>query len=237
MSFGNILGGALQGIGAGITAIGQQQAKAREDDVLMRRQMALENLRAQNDRDLQVTKTADAATAAQTAHTNRMEESRVEYDYRDRNDARSTARNTSSKITVDKAQTANQVALKKLESSLNMSEAQQKAALDLSNDLTKAGVEVGDYKIGTDGTLYALSKTGHILGKSPRPGMFTPDGVRSSNADSNPYGGTSSTTTATAAATKSVPAPKPAPLAKPAAPPKLNGPIIGSWDKEGRPLR
>lgn len=77
MGFGRILGGALQGIGKGKAIVAQNEMDAEAAELEHRRQLALENLRFEN----------DSTARVQTADLN------------DRNDARSTARDLNVDLT------------------------------------------------------------------------------------------------------------------------------------------
>ena len=183
---GLVLGGALQGIGAGIVAQGKQsaetaqqeaQGRARlaEQDAMMRREIALENLRNQN-------------TIARDENKSKLTINEVEAGARadDWKGARQTARTTDSTITVDRAKTQNDITVKqieaanartlaKLNSSLNINEKQAEIAAETVAAASRAGFEVGDTQIRNDGALVLLAKTGKIISVS-KPGLFTPEG-------------------------------------------------------------
>jgi len=161
---GFILGGALQGAGKGLAMQGQERAQSAASDLEFRRRMALENLRNEN----------------QSA---RMRE---QADLNDRNDARATSRKTDASIVTDNARTGNDVklegvrasnqqALARLNSQLNMSEFEKKQAVELQNDLTKAGQKAAKFEVTADGRMVAYSETGQVLRASP-PGTFNPSG-------------------------------------------------------------
>lgn len=165
---GYIIGGLLSGIGQGMAQQAQSDAQAR-------REIALENLRSQNKR-----------AETETAHGYRVAEMGTQADLNDRNDARKTERDTSSKIIVGNAETKNQISidnakskndavLARLQSGLRMNEEQSKSAQRMVEAATQAGQEVKDTVVGTDGTLYIIAKDGRTLSKS-KPGMFNPTG-------------------------------------------------------------
>lgn len=171
---GYVLGGLLSGIGQGMAAQAQSDAAAR-------REVALEKLRAQN-----------SAQEAATAHSNKMDEMTVDADLRDRNAARQTGRDTSSKIVIDNNSFGHQVTLENLKTSndaklaqvqsrLRMTEDKAKAAQDLVNSATLAGQEVGEVRVSENGTMFVFSKTGKVLNQS-KPGTFVPTGVSKSGS-------------------------------------------------------
>lgn len=152
---GFVLGGALQGIGQGIAT--QAQSNIEE-----RRKLALEDLR----------------------HRNQLTEDEHKATQQDWVNGRQTARQTSSQIVVDKAKTGNDIALEgvrasnaqaleRLQQNLTLSRELQVEGAKLANDLAKMGKEVGDYRVAADGSIWAYSKTGAVLGNS-KPGKFNP---------------------------------------------------------------
>lgn len=86
-----LLGGALQGLGAGIAAKGVADAEER-------RQIALENLRADNSRE-----------AAATAHSNGLDTQQKQFDLSDRNASRQNERQTNSQIIIENKKTDNDI--------------------------------------------------------------------------------------------------------------------------------
>lgn len=155
---GSILGGALSGFGAGM-------AKQGEMDFEQRRQMALENMRQQNQQ---------ANIRAQGEEQRTTQEAGAKLD--DWRDARSNERRTKSTIAINEVQAANERALAAFRSSLEIDQYQSKAATDLANELAAAGKTVGKYEVANDGSIWAYSKTGTVLGKS-KPGKFAPPGT------------------------------------------------------------
>jgi hypothetical protein len=195
---GYVLGGFLEGAGKGLAMQGQERAAQAAADLESRRRIALENLRAENN----------------------SANSRLQADLNDRNDARATARKTDATIVTDSARTendirlegvrssnqaANQQALARLQSSLNLTEYEKKAALDLKSELDKEGRTAARFEVTADGRMVAYSGTGQVLRASP-PGTFTPPGSKD---------GGSIIEQARAAQSTPAPAPSPAPT-KPA---------------------
>jgi hypothetical protein len=206
MSFGAVLGGALQGIGAGLAQ--QQRAKAdtAAADVAHRREEYLLKLRGQIASDATVQQ-------GQIARDNLA----VKYDFEDRNDARTSERDTSKAIIVgnntsanavklEQVKTANDRMIEGVKSRYRMTEQQQKAALDLSNDATRAGQEVGETRVAVDGSMVLYSKNGQVIRRSGA-GMFTPNGAKAT--------GTEGSTAIERARGGSPAAATPAPTAKP----------------------
>lgn len=146
---GYFLGGALQGLGSGLSMQGQSDAAARRD-------MALETLRAQN----------------------RKTEMSYDADLRDRNDARSTARDTTRQITVGKANTANQIKvdnartdndikLKNIDFRNQKDMARLNSALDTQRDAASQNLrkqlengEVVNTFEADDGQIWGITRTG-----------------------------------------------------------------------------
>lgn len=172
---GFILGGALQGIGAGLVAQGQANAqaaaKAAEQDGMMRREIALENLRS-----------ANRTKEAETGSALKQNETETQARWQDWGKARDTSRSTDSTVKIEGVKTGNQIkveqvkaandrALANLQSSNRISEAQAGQAAELSADLARMGKEVGEFKVNAAGQMVAYSKTGQVLRVSQK-GMF-----------------------------------------------------------------
>jgi hypothetical protein len=170
-TLGYILGGAAKGLGRTLQEKGQAQAAAAATELEERRFAARAAAKAQYELEQQ----NNAAKLSRESDTFRSElkrkETEAEYGLRDRNDARGTARKVNADITVDSARTKNDVALEKVKSRLNLTEAQQKSALDLSARLAAARQEVGEFKVTKDGSMVAYSKTGQALGQTKK-GIF-----------------------------------------------------------------
>lgn len=186
---GFILGGALQGIGAGIVAQGQAAAAQQAETAKERREMVLAQIQHQNKiaEDNNANQNSMKRDAAQSDL--KKSEAVQSADLQDRNAGRATQRNTASQITIDKAKTQNDMALARLRSTLNINEQQAKSASDLSNQLAAAGQEVGEFKVGTDGTVVAFSKTGKVLGKMGSKGQFVADHTNGTTVGSTPFPG------------------------------------------------
>lgn len=139
---GTVLGGALSGFGAGI-------AKQGELDWQQRRDMALEGLRNQNQQDNMRLQASEQRTTQ-----------REQADLNDRNDARKTARDTSSTITIDKNRsqldTASRERLAKLESALRSQQTAESARIEAQ---IRSG-EIIDTLQDADGNYYALYRNG-----------------------------------------------------------------------------
>lgn len=183
-ALGYILGGALQGVGSGMVADTQRRDSAAAATAAERREIAMENLRAkrQSENNVQqgeitrqnATHTGDIqAEQARVGSGYKITETNNEFVQRDKNDARQVERQTSATITIDKAKTANDIAVAKITSGLKMTEAQASAAQDLANRATLAGLEVGETEIAADGSMVIYAKTGKLIGRTSA-GVFTP---------------------------------------------------------------
>lgn len=184
MSFGNVIGGALMGVGAGLAQMQKNKSDAVAADLADRREQALIKMRGDvtmgiNDQQGQITR---ANTTA-------------EYNLRDRNDATSAVRDTQKavivegqkqkgQISLEQLRASNDAGLARLKSRLNMTENQAKAAQDLANDATLAGQQVGETRVAVDGSMVLYSKDGKVLRRSGA-GMFKPDGPREKDEDSS----------------------------------------------------
>lgn len=165
---GMVLGGALSGFGAGI-------AKQGEMDYEQRRQLALENVRAKREQSNIRTQGEEQRTSQDNAalNNNWLNSEQKE-------------RDVNGTIVVNKANTANEIALAKFKSTLKMDEDQAAAALDIKNKLEEASQTASEYRVAEDGSIVAFSKTGGVLARS-RPGIFTPPSVgKTSEPAENP---------------------------------------------------
>ena len=167
MGIGMVLGGALQGLGNGMA----EQARS---DIEQRRQMALENLRQSN----------DLAKIDKQGEINRQNTT-LEYQQRDLNDARSTARNTQSRMAVDNNQAGHQRAdrqqqftqqlqLKQIDFKNDTAKLRLQSALGMDAARFQQGLEANEFadiQEGSDGQLYRVSKGGGVtaLGISAPP--------------------------------------------------------------------
>jgi len=209
----HILGGALQGIGAGLVQQGQQRAAAEaasaQSEAAMRREIALENLRTKN-----------AMTRDQQQSVMRMDEQENAGRVSDWQAGRQVGRTTQATIVTDKAKTQNDITLKQLDaqndralaslkSSLSVNETQQKIAAEAIADATKNRYEVGETQIRADGALVLYSKSGQVISVS-KPGQFTPPAATGMGAGFPAFPGASS------------PAPAPGPAAAPSKRPPLS---------------
>lgn len=168
MGIGYILGGALQGIGAGITAQGQAKAEAAaaqaKEDALMRREIALENLRNQN-----------AIKRDQSQSGLRREEATHGAQLDDWKGARQNERTTKSQLTLADAKAQIDERMARLQSSLKMDEAKAASVRELYNNVYMANIEIGREQVAADGSLVIYNKAGREVSRS-QPGMFTPPG-------------------------------------------------------------
>lgn len=222
---GYIVGGALQGVGSGIVAQGQQRAAEDAATAKQRRDIALENLRSQNDQ-------VNDARKAEMTHANRIAETEAEYKLRDLNDARSTGRKTSSQITIDTAKTKNDIVLAKVQTKLKLSADQAIKAQELFNSVTLAGQKVGETRVGADGAMVIYSETGKELTRST-PGQFIPQGSKSED-DS---GGTIGAARAARGTPVGQAAPQPTPAPKPASKPTAQAPTVIKYDAHGNRIK
>lgn len=155
-SFGRILGGALQGIGAGMV----EEGKLRWQE---RREAYLQQQRGEQAQALEATQ-----------HTNKIAENEHSSRLRNWEDSEKTKRTTSSQITIDssRAKTAEELARQKQvwdiedredKQDHDLRKARVDAALDQSAELAKAkqqGMDVFDVQTATDGTMTAILRNG-----------------------------------------------------------------------------
>lgn len=161
-----LLGGALTGVGAGLT----QKATYELD---MRRQAALEQMKRESEAiRLQLSGEINDENAARQAargdfydakkgvrdHGFKMTEAGVEIEGR---------------VTLESVKAKNEAALAQLKHQFNMTEDQNKAALDLSNKLALNKQEVGYWDVAKDGSLIAYAKSGNRIGQTGA-GIFNP---------------------------------------------------------------
>lgn len=160
---GTVLGGALSGFGAGI-------AKQGELDWQQRRDMALESLRNQNQQDNMRLQASEQRTTQ-----------REQADLNDRNDARKTARDTSSTITIDKNRsqldTASRERLARLESALRSQQTAESARIEAQ---IRSG-EIIDTLQDADGNYYALYRNGQQKPLNIKGAPKAPPGGSGSN--------------------------------------------------------
>lgn len=160
---GTVLGGALSGFGAGI-------AKQGELDWQQRRDMALEGLRNQNQQDNMRLQASEQRTTQ-----------REQADLNDRNDARKTARDTSSTMTIDKNRsqldTASRERLARLESALRSQQTAESARIEAQ---IRSG-EIIDTLQDADGNYYALYRNGQQKPLNIKGAPKAPPGGAGSN--------------------------------------------------------
>lgn len=220
MGIGRILGGALTGLGAGMV---QSAVMADEE----RRQMALEKLRQEN----------------------RMTEMNTQADLQDRNASRSDgrgdfydARKTGRIATVEAAQSdkkfqqtltltqieqGNRESLAKLQSSLNLTEIQQRGAVEAANEAKAQGSYVKEWVTNSEGMLVGITATGKQVSTNVKP---QPKAAEDGSSILAQAGGR------TPAPTAALPAPKtPAPAQAKATGPKVGAVIDGYRFKGGSP--
>lgn len=168
MSFGQVFGAALQGIGAGMMQQTQaNQAAAAEqakETAAMRREIALENLRNKN-----------AIERDKAASGNRKSELETGAKLDDWTDARKTGRRTTSEITVAQTKAKLDADLKKLDSRLKIGEDTKAWLRDIYKEAYQANTEIGETKEGADGSIIVFSKAGKVIAQT-KPGMVAPKG-------------------------------------------------------------
>lgn len=178
MSFGQVFGSALQGIGAGMMAQTQanQSAAAEQakETAAMRREIALENLRNQN---------AIGRDKAQSE--NRKSEMEFGAKADDWKSSREVARRTQSDITMAQAKGKIDEKLKRLESTLKISEDTKAWLRDVWSKAYDMNMEVGETKEGADGSVIVFSKAGSIIAQT-KPGMVAPKNAGGASLDAFP---------------------------------------------------
>lgn len=214
---GFILGGALQGIGAGLVQQGQVNAEnarasatQRFQDYLAQRKTQADDARAtqQHGWDIERDNNQAALRATQAEA-----------------DAKNTAVRDGTQqkyaVQMEGLKASNQAKIEGLKSTLSMTEYERKAALDLANDVSRSGQEIGHTEVAADGRMIIYSKSGEVLRASP-PGTFNP---RAAAADDGDLLGSRGAPTATPA--PRAPAPRPAaPAPAPARQPLVKRPSL-----------
>jgi hypothetical protein len=215
MAIGHIVGGALQGLGAGMAAKGQMDAEER-------RQFALERVRQQNAMEMANVgkENQKELIGVQTNANMDLDTHQAKND--DWRDARSTQRQMASTITVNNNQAQNQsklqkegfgqqLTLKSVDFANEKEMTRFRAGLDMQGVQQRAQIEqqmrsgeISDVKEGEDGTYYAIRRDGSVSSLGFRSvTQASPFGDRISSAGGTPP-----------------PAPAPAPARQPAAQPK-----------------
>lgn len=170
--FGHILGGALQGIGAGL--LGQAQAKAESAKSAAAERFQLLMSDREHGQNLEAAERASAHRQAEATHGSTLKrgEMRLGATLDDDRAAKQTARSTASQITVDNARSANDRVMARLQSGLRMTEQQASAATELANQITLAGQTIHSSEIAADGSMVLTTKTGRQL--RTQAGIFNP---------------------------------------------------------------
>lgn len=148
MSFGDFLGGALQGIGAGIATKGKMDmdaaAAAAKEEAMSKREMMLAQMNTTNKREEQ-----------KQASDLRMEETRYEWDRKDAASANADARALKAELAKLGVQFANAAKLETLKGQQERLTAGAKAALD--------GNEVVGTKTAEDGSVMLYTRSGKFI--------------------------------------------------------------------------
>jgi hypothetical protein len=199
MGIGQIIGGALSGLGEGLekqTILNNEDARQqRLQEATSAREMALANLNShlQDTRDANHQARDFAYGTATNAQKQGFEQQNIRL-----------------KGSVD---LTNDKTIEGLKHQYNISEDQIKSMLDLKKDLAVAGQTADHWGVTTDGRMVAFNKQGGVLRYSANPGSFVPSGESLSDggtgvgtidgeaASRNGAGGVSSTATP-AASTK-----------------------------------
>lgn len=180
---GFIAAGLLKGLGAGLTA---EYEKRREDALIaLRRQYQTEDADLAYQR-LQETEgraeKRDIASDEREANVKtgllalaqkyKQEENETNFDYEQR------LRRLQADLDKGKAthQGSIDAGLKRLQSTLDLTEAQQRAKLELEAEIKKAGQVVDHWAVTSDGKLVGVSATGQVIAKSRHPGSFNAPG-------------------------------------------------------------
>ncbi|OHC95543.1 MAG: hypothetical protein A2792_03365 [Sphingomonadales bacterium RIFCSPHIGHO2_01_FULL_65_20] len=173
MGIGMIVGGALKGYGDGMA----EMARSREEE---RRERALISFRSERQKE-QTQQQADL----QDRNASRSDSRGDFYD------SRQVERRTTQQVVVDKARTANDMtleqmrqknaeALARLNSSLNITEAQQASALRINEDAVKANTYIDRFETDDQGNLVGITATGKTIRPGVRPMPDAPKGNSSS---------------------------------------------------------
>lgn len=223
-----ILGGALQGIGAGL----QQEIQNRRED---ERTSATQRFQAY----LAGAKTdADNAAAARD-HQYDLERDAAQAGFKAdqaKADAAATAARDKAKygydVSLEGVKAKNDAALAQMKSKFAMDEEQAKIAAQMKADVARMGKEVGQAKVTSDGRMILYAKDGSVL-RASQPGTFNPPAT--AQDDTLVLGDRAADNAAQPAAAPAAPAaaprPAPKPTPKPAAP--KNRPPLSSFDSSG----
>jgi hypothetical protein len=168
MGIGQVIGGALSGLGEGLEKQSilndENQRQARLQQATTDREMALAHLNAS------LTDQHDAAHQAR------------EFAYGTATNAQKQGfeqQNIRLKGSVD---LSNDTVIEGLKSKYNITEDQIKSMLDLKNQLTVAGQTADHWGVTTDGRMVAFNKQGGVLRYSANPGSFVPSGESMSDS-------------------------------------------------------
>lgn len=221
---GFIAAGLLKGLGAGLTA---EYEKRREDALIaLRRQYQTEDADIAYQRLQETEGRAETrAIAADEREANvktgllvlaqkyKKEENETAFEYEQR------LKRLQSQLDKDERthQGSIDAGLRRLDSKLKLTEAQEAAKIELENDIKKAGQVVDHWAVTSDGKLVGVSSTGQVIAKSRHPGSFNPPG-----SSSDDEGGSEGGSISAARARRDGTAPPPKPAEKPAAKPKAS---------------
>lgn len=169
MGIGQVIGGALSGLGEGLekqTISNQEDARQqRLQEATAAREMALAHLNST------LTDTRDANHQAREfsygAQTAKQKQGFEQQNIR----LRGTIDLTNDKV------------IENLKHDHNISEDTIKSALDLKKELAVAGQTVDHWAVTTDGKMVAFDKKGDVLRYSANPGSFVPSGESKNDSE------------------------------------------------------
>jgi hypothetical protein len=182
----SLLRNVLAGIGSYLVKEGELNEQAARDDLLFRRQVALEQVKEQyleraSARDHTERLDEISATAAENRRT-----ALYEGVVADRRDSSKAARDLQHDITLKKIDFSNSTSLEKLKSKLNMNEAQFTDFLKQKSDAEAAGQKVNRVVFSKNGQLQLVMDNGDIHSKGPS-GAYNPSGADTTGADLGDY--------------------------------------------------
>lgn len=167
MGIGNIIAGALQGVGGSI----EEQGRA---DAEQRRAMALENLRQQNDLSKMSVSQGYNRENVATGQANAIERDMLQGDISNRNSAAQVQRTAAADEVKDNRQFGQTLTIKQIDNANAIARDNNQFKQTMTRDAVQwqraaekeakdAGTYIDHYEQGADGRLIGVTKTGRIM--------------------------------------------------------------------------